>query len=92
MSRTNSLGENLLKDLSNQSTNVFNFKAFQKEVASESLCRSAIGAITGAASEAGAVTCGIFAIKLGIDVAFGALVRLVDIVMLPVGLAGVEIL
>ena len=92
MDKTNSLGENLLKDLSNQSTNVFNFKAFQKEVASESLCRSAIGAITGAASEAGAVTCGIFAIKLGIDVAFGALVRLVDIVMLPVGLAGVEIL
>ena len=33
-----------------------------------------------------------FAIKLGIDVAFGALVWLVDIVMLPVGLAGVEIL
>ena len=33
-----------------------------------------------------------FAIKLEIDVAFGALVRLVDIVMLPVGLAGVEIL
>ena len=48
MSRTNSLGEDLLKDLSNQSTNVFNFKAFQKEDFSKSLCRSAIGAITGA--------------------------------------------
>ena len=46
--KTNSIGENLLKDLSNQSTNVFNFKAFQKEDFSESLCRSAIGAITGA--------------------------------------------
>lgn len=48
MSRTNSLGENLLKDLSNQSTNVFNFKAFQKEVSSKSFCIRSIGAITGA--------------------------------------------
>ena len=33
-----------------------------------------------------------FAIKLGIDVAFGALVWLVDIVMLPVVLVYVEVL
>ena len=60
MSRTNSIGENLLKDLSNQSTNVFNFKAFQKEVSSKSFCIRSIGAITGAVGGAGAVTGGIF--------------------------------
>lgn len=60
MSRTNSLGENLLKDLSNQSTNVFNFKAFQKEVSSKSFCIRSIGAITGAAGGTGAVAGGIF--------------------------------
>ena len=60
MSRTNSLGENLLKDLSNQSTNVFNFKAFQKEDFSKSFCIRSIGAITGAASGAVAVAGGIF--------------------------------
>ena len=75
-----------------QNLNVSGFETFQSKVAGKSLCRSAIGAITGAAGGAGAVAGGIFSIKLGIDVAFGALVWLVDIVMLPVGLAGVEIL
>ena len=43
-----------------QNANISNFENFQKEVASESLCRSAIGAITGAAGGAVAVTGGIF--------------------------------
>ena len=67
-------------------------KLFKKKFLANLLCRSAIGAITGAAGWAGAVTCGIFAIKLEIDVAFGALVWLVDIVMLPVVLVYVEVL
>ena len=44
-----------------QDTNVSNFANFQKEVASKSLCKRAIGVTTGAA---GAAVGGIFAIKV----------------------------
>lgn len=96
MSDSNKINENNEKTLINQngntsikqSTNISNFENFQKEVAGKSLCRRAIGAITGVVGGAGAAVGGIFAIKVGVAAVIGALAGLVGAAAAPFVLIG----
>ena len=64
------------------------FKAFQSKVASKSLCRRAVGVITGVVGAAGAAVGGIFAIKVGIAAMIGTLAGLVGAAAAPFVLIG----
>ena len=71
-----------------QNLNVSGFETFQRKVANKSLCRRAIGFITGAAGAAVAAVGGIFAIKVGVAAMVGALAGLVGAAAAPFVLIG----
>ena len=71
-----------------QNLNVSGFEDFKRKVAGKSLCRRAVGVITGVFGGAGAAVGGIFAIKVGVAAMVGALAGLVGAAAAPFVLIG----